>query len=264
MSSGFRCAVTSIHASVFSSDLKALAAFPAPLVPKVCNERKTSPFMFPFFYGFFPLLLAHFFNNTLFGSHSHTFSCSFFFFFFFFFFFKFLHAVLDELCSRVPSYDVYQDALKCRPQDILRLKNGYKLFVSQVLGRGLKSEDILADLKQAGLNEALAGAAGDVIVSRYEEVRIALSEAPSCGPYLKDFDWKLNLTVASDKFATLAQPTSVWSFDVARPVSDLEVAEDPESKTKAVTNVVLEMNQTELKKFVEQLETVAGVMRSVA
>jgi hypothetical protein len=137
------------------------------------------------------------------------------------------------------------------------------LFVSQVLGRGLKSEDILADLKSAGLSDALCGVAGDVIVSRYEEVRIALAEAPSCGPYLKDFDWKLNLTVASDKFATLAQPTSIWSFDITKPVSDLEQAEDPESKSKAVTNVVLEMNQAELKKFVDQLETVAGVMRSV-
>lgn len=191
--------------------------------------------------------------------------------------------MLDELCSRVPSYDVYQEALKCRPQDIARLKNGYKMFVSQVLGRGLKSEDILADLRLAGLSEGLAGVAGDVIVSRYEEVRVALSEAPSCGPYLKvcrvyrwsvalqthfcfffkDFDWKLNLTVASDKFASLAQPTSVWSFDIAQPVTDLEQAEDADSKAKASKNVVLEMNQIELKKFVEQLEAVAAVMRSV-
>jgi hypothetical protein len=31
----FRSAVTSAHAAVFAGDLKALAAFPAPLVPQV-------------------------------------------------------------------------------------------------------------------------------------------------------------------------------------------------------------------------------------
>ncbi len=225
MAEGFRSAVTSVHAGVFATDLKALAAFPAPMVPQV-SETKTAFFL---------------------AAHSS----------------QFLHAVLDELCGRVPSYDSYQESLKCRPQDIQRLKNGYKLFVAQVLGRGLKSEDILHDLGQGGLAPPLATVAGDVIVSRYEEVRHALSEAPSCGPFLKDFDWKVSLTVASDRFASLATPTSVWSFDVATPVSDAQLAADPESKKEAQKKVVLEMNQTELKRFVDQLETVAGVMRSV-
>jgi hypothetical protein len=176
---------------------------------------------------------------------------------------QFLHAVLDELCGRSPSYDSYQEALKCRPQDIQRLKNGYKLFVTQVLGRGLKSDDILHDLGQAGLAPPLAAAASDVVVSRYEEVRLALSEAPSCGVFLKDFDWKVNLTIASDRYANLATPTSVWSFDVATPVSDTQLAADPESAQRARSNLVVEMNATELKRFADQLETIATVMRGV-
>jgi hypothetical protein len=84
-----------------------------------------------------------------------------------------------------------------------------------------------------------------------------------CGPHLKDFDWKLNLTVASDKVASMSNPVALFSFDVTQPVSDLEIAEDPYAEEKAVKNVVVEMNQAELSKFVAQLENMVITMRNV-
>jgi hypothetical protein len=82
--------------------------------------------------------------------------------------------------------------LKCRPQDIQRLKNGYKLFITQSLGRALKAEEILSDLKLAGLNDTIAAAACDVIVSRFEEVRSSLAGKTKKTKKTKNKKQKLN------------------------------------------------------------------------
>ena len=162
------------------------------------------------------------------------------------------------------SYEVYQEALKCRPEDIRRLKNGYKLFAMRALGRNLAPDDIEADLRAAGVSEEVARETVAVLESRSKEVRSALAERSMCMPYLKDFDWRVSLIVASDKFANMATPVATFSLNVAEPVSDLELAEDPEAEEKAMSNVVVEMTRPELTRFVQQLEQMAATMRDVS
>ena len=163
--------------------------------------------------------------------------------------------------SPLLSFDAFQKALKCRPQDIQRLKSGYKRFISKGLGRSLSGEQILADLRAAGLSDDIAKGSADVIVSRQEEARLALALKPSCGPYLKDYDWKTSLTVASDTFASLSVPVTTFALEVAQPMSDLEVAENVQESSETV---IVEMNQSELTRFVQQLENIAVVMRDVS
>ena len=168
-------------------------------------------------------------------------------------------------CSRVVrSYESYQETLQCRPEDIRRLKNGYKLFATRALGRNLAREEIEADLRAAGVSEEVARETVAVLESRSKEVRSALAERSTCMPYLKDFDWRVSLIVASDKFANMATPVATFSLNVAEPVSDLELAEDPEAEEKAMSNVVVEMTRPELTRFVQQLEQMAASMRDVS
>jgi len=230
----FHASVTSVHDAVFSSDLKALAALKPELIP------------------------------------------------------PFLHVVMDELCGRFARYEKFQESLQCRPQDIQRLKNGYKLFITQALGRGLKSEQIMyvvvvvvflfcssyadtrflfcrEDLKTAGLPDAIVGdrekGVAAMIVSRHEEIRSSLGSAPHCAPYLKDFDWKLNLTVASNQIATLKTPTVLLSLNIDKPQTDNELAEQTASKHQS--NHVIELNQADLQKMITQLESMTSAMSNV-
>jgi hypothetical protein len=54
----FRSAVTSVHNAVFAGDLKALAAFPVNLVPKVQREGLGRDFFFFFFSLFGSFFMA--------------------------------------------------------------------------------------------------------------------------------------------------------------------------------------------------------------
>jgi hypothetical protein len=162
-------------------------------------------------------------------------------------------------CS--PSFEQFQKALQCRPRDIHRLKSGYKRFISKCLGRSLSDEQMLADLRAAGLPDDIATGCASIIASRVDEARAALASQPSCGPYLKDYDWKTSLTVASDTYASLATPVTIFALEVAEPRSDLEMAENVGESSRTV---IVEMNQSELTRFVQQLETIAAVMRDVS
>ena len=71
----------------------------------------------------------------------------------------------------------------------------------------------------------------------------------------------MNVTLAGDKFAALNAPTAIFSFDIADTVSDIEMAENEKAEKESIQNVVVEMNQQELTRFVAQLEQMNLVMR---
>lgn len=94
-------------------------------------------------------------------------------------------------------------------------------------------------------------------MARRDELHAALAAAPSCAPFLRDFDWKLNLTLSSDKAASLNVPVMLLSLNVAQPLSDAERAQDPRAGEQ---RHVVEMTQPELAKFVAQLEAMNAAM----
>lgn len=170
---------------------------------------------------------------------------------------QFLNAVVDELCGASVSFDLFAHKLQCDPKDLRRLKSSWKLFITLAFGRSLSVEDMTADLVTAGLAADFVGGVLTVLGARRDEIRARLASQPTCTPYLKDFDWKLNLSVSSDKAASLNAPVVLLSLNVGQPQSDVEAAEKP---GEVGERHVVELTQAELVKLVAQLEAMNVAM----
>ncbi len=96
-----------------------------------------------------------------------------------------------------------------------------------------------------------------ILASRHDELHAALAANPTCTPFLRDFDWKLNLTLSSDKAASLNAPVLLLSLNIAQPLSDAERAQDAHAGEE---RHVVELTQPELAKFVAQLEAMNAAM----
>lgn len=171
---------------------------------------------------------------------------------------QFVNAVLDELCGASVSYASFASKLQCDAQDMRRLAGSWASFVSLAFGRALSAEDMAADMQNAGLTAELVGDAKSGVLgalwARRAEVRARMAAQPSCTPYLKDFDWKLNLTLSSDKAASLNTPVVLLSLNVVQPKGVGAGGDGAGEKH------VVELTQPDLAKLVAQLEAMNAAM----
>ncbi|KNC48515.1 uncharacterized protein AMSG_04959 [Thecamonas trahens ATCC 50062] len=128
---------------------------------------------------------------------------------------QFLHAIIDDLCSKPQSY--VQRFQECASIDsILGSVEAFKLLFTNAIKFSLSNEAIASDLATLGVDRKLFAPIVGVLRSRTDELRLALVVASSqiASAYMTDFDWKLNVTLGSDKIAALHQPKLLLNVQV--------------------------------------------------
>uniref|UniRef100_A0A7S4NNP9 COMM domain-containing protein n=1 Tax=Guillardia theta TaxID=55529 RepID=A0A7S4NNP9_GUITH len=84
----------------------------------------------------------------------------------------------------------------------------YGMFVRRAMQTGNPEKEIVALLKDAGVQDSRAQAASSAFSKRLPELRKAciLQSSQLSGKYLVDFDWRLNLSLESNCFSGLRIP----------------------------------------------------------
>eukprot|EP00300_Choanocystis_sp_HF-7_P034687 c47610_g1_i1.p1 GENE.c47610_g1_i1~~c47610_g1_i1.p1 ORF type:complete len:217 (+),score=42.04 c47610_g1_i1:44-652(+) len=164
---------------------------------------------------------------------------------------QFLNAVMDELCGREQSYvKRFQD---CGSADsILGSVKAYRMFFQAAISYELSNEALAEDLQLCGVADNFVNPIVGVLRSRSDELASALktSAARLSAAYLADFDWKLNMTIASSKLAAFKEPKLLLSMYI----------EDADGNP---TEKVVEMTRADLDRMVATLESVQASVQEL-
>lgn len=155
--------------------------------------------------------------------------------------------VVDEVCGRQPDWTKPFGEANAQP-----MIDAVKLFVIKAVGGGLKKDDIVRELKGFNVADEHATVIVDCILVRYTDVQKALAgDTAHISPaHLKDFDWKLLHSLASDKVATVNEPILRLNLTI----------KDENEKMK---DVVLELPKSELDKLIGTLQQVNQVVQKL-
>ncbi|XP_065190191.1 COMM domain-containing protein 8-like [Sycon ciliatum] len=163
---------------------------------------------------------------------------------------QFIHGVADDWCSR--GSPRYQDYGKVWP--IVEWKDAVEAgrqLVSVSIGKSKSKEEIVALLSEAGVEDDVAQAAASALEARRDDVLRALkaNSATISRSHLKDFDWRVQLMMSSDKLAS-----------VRKPVVSVDLSLDGHSGPQ---KVALELDKEELKQMIQSLENANRVVQQL-
>eukprot|EP01121_Diplochlamys_sp_Union-15-3_P007976 TRINITY_DN2077_c0_g1_i1.p1 TRINITY_DN2077_c0_g1~~TRINITY_DN2077_c0_g1_i1.p1 ORF type:complete len:207 (+),score=37.97 TRINITY_DN2077_c0_g1_i1:68-688(+) len=155
----------------------------------------------------------------------------------------FLHNIADSFITKQFNTKRYEQY----PADQLNtIAEAFKLFFKQSLSLKLTKEQMAKDLQTAGVPEDFIKLILDVFTARKEDIRRELTNdtAKVSGAYLLDFDWKLHMSLASDRIAFQREPLLIVSLSVV-----------DEGSTTPKT-IVFELNKNELDSFISELDAI--------
>ncbi|KAL9972546.1 hypothetical protein ACROYT_G018874 [Oculina patagonica] len=160
---------------------------------------------------------------------------------------KITHELLDCICTGKNLR--YQSFGKIWTTEEWKfLQQAGKETLKGFTARGLNKEQISKELDRFSLSAEVKQAVLDSVWPRQEEVRqsLVLSTAAITNSYLKDFDWKVKMTMSSDKLASIKEPVVAVDFDVVESGKD--------------RNVSVELTKEELNNLISSLEAANKVV----
>ncbi|EFA80662.1 COMM domain-containing protein 8 [Heterostelium album PN500] len=159
-----------------------------------------------------------------------------------------IHSVIDHICGRTIPVDFSIYGL----QTIRTLFERLAVFVSRVVGRELKREQIVEDLKTAAVQDDSINTIADAIVSRYQDIKRELTEKLSSisSSSLTDFDWKMNLILSSDKINSVNENVLMLN---------LTIDHHEEKKEQ----LLVELSKKDLDQLLSQFEQINSVVQSL-
>ncbi|PRP87279.1 hypothetical protein PROFUN_01541 [Planoprotostelium fungivorum] len=170
---------------------------------------------------------------------------------------KFLHEVVDEMNGGLIAWQLRYPDLS--PKDIDRIKVSSSTFFRQAVGENLNKEQVVS-LLQSGKyikGEALKQAGMAIITvwsSRREEIQKSLKDVATnqfAETKLADFDWRVQLTMSSDRISVLRDPLTLLNLIL------------DSNNGKPRQEVLLELPKEELHKLIDTLEKVNGVVQDL-
>ncbi|KAJ7382184.1 COMM domain [Desmophyllum pertusum] len=160
---------------------------------------------------------------------------------------KITHELLDCICTgKSLRYQSYGKIWTIEEWNLLQQAGMETL--KGFTARGLDKEQISKELDRFSLSSEVKQAVLDCLWPRQEEVRqsLVLKTAAITNSYLKDFDWKVKMTMSSDKLASIKEPTVTVDFDI-----------DESGKDR---NVSVELRKEELDNLISSLEAANKVV----
>merc|ERR1711916_25265 len=130
---------------------------------------------------------------------------------------KFLHSVMDSICGKAHNFaGLYGHITSVK--NLQRLVAAYTTFFSAAVAYSLNKDQCVTDLEASGLPADAAETIVRQMAARLDELKTALIRKTSTvsAASLRDFDWKLNMTVSSDKLSDMSDPKLLLSLTVAK------------------------------------------------
>lgn len=152
---------------------------------------------------------------------------------------KIVHGVLDGICDRrQPTFSDFSENFAL--EEWWQVKDEIRNFALTYCRNGLSREQALQHL--AKLPAKHQEVVLDALVVRSNDLRHAYMNGTNSVSQaaLKDFDWKIQLALASDKVATIYQPLVTLDLDIDECGSNRSTS--------------IEMNPDEMKKLVAALD----------
>eukprot|EP01132_Coremiostelium_polycephalum_P000525 gene525-663_t len=158
----------------------------------------------------------------------------------------FIHNIIDQICGKIVSFHHFS-----KLQSIEQLIDVYTLFVKNVVGRELKKENIIEDLKTANVNEQYITSISDCIISRFQDIKKELTDKLSkiSSSSLSDFDWKMNVILASDRINVVQENVLLLNLTI-------------DNHTQKKEQVMLELTKKELDQLLETFDNINQVVQS--
>ncbi|EGG14895.1 COMM domain-containing protein 8 [Cavenderia fasciculata] len=170
-----------------------------------------------------------------------------------------IHTCIDRICGndKQPADD--DQPISPTLQSII---NNYISFINRVVGKELKKDQILQDLKTAGLNDEIAIVITDCIISRYQDIKRELTEKLSAisSSHLKDFDWKVNLVLASDKMNSVQE--NVLQLNLSINNQDNQTTNTVNSDQK-LQQLLVELTKKDLDQLLATFDDINKVIQSL-
>eukprot|EP01117_Protostelium_nocturnum_P005253 TRINITY_DN190_c0_g1_i1.p1 TRINITY_DN190_c0_g1~~TRINITY_DN190_c0_g1_i1.p1 ORF type:complete len:187 (-),score=47.80 TRINITY_DN190_c0_g1_i1:163-723(-) len=168
---------------------------------------------------------------------------------------KFLHGVVDEMKGD----DILWSRRFPESKNVEETKKGCVSFFKKIVGESLSKEQVVS-LLQSG--EYLSGEAlkqcGMAVIqvwsSRREEIQKVLVNSTSNQfgeSYLRDFDWKVYLTLSSDKISTLRDPLLLLNLALQN------------NDKKGIDQILIELPKDSLQSFIHSLEEINEVVQDL-
>jgi len=160
---------------------------------------------------------------------------------------KITHELLDCICTgKNLRYQSFGKIWTIEEWKLLQQAGKEEL--KEFTARGLSKEQISKELDRFSLPAEVKQAVLDCVWPRQEEVRQSLVQntAMISNAYLKDFDWKVKMTMASDKLASIREPVLSLDFDV-----------DENGQERHIS---VELKNDELKNLISSLESANKVV----
>ena len=141
--------------------------------------------------------------------------------------------VIDDLIGNKTNLDAFKDKEA--------IKEVYNHFITQCINLQLDKQKIESDLEKGGVEKNIIATISEVIISRYFEIKDYLSDPKTTGTFLKDFDWKLHLSLSSDRLSTLSKPVLFLNLQL-------------ENENSEKNDFLLELNRKDIDVFISTLE----------
>lgn len=145
---------------------------------------------------------------------------------------KFFHAVVDVMCEKASPIPTNMMVESCKSLGV------------NVLSKAGTQDETERVLQSQGLSNELAKAFSSVLWVRREEIRrsVADNEFRSCSTPMRDFDFKVQVALASSVLNNQSEPLMQLHLMTGRP------------KDGAVKDAVVEFTTDELDSFISILE----------
>eukprot|EP00742_Colponemidia_sp_Colp-10_P008540 GILJ01009256.1.p1 GENE.GILJ01009256.1~~GILJ01009256.1.p1 ORF type:complete len:186 (-),score=18.43 GILJ01009256.1:237-794(-) len=167
---------------------------------------------------------------------------------------QFLHHVIDDICGRRPAFlSLYRSKLSAFDLPVA-IKAAGDLIRKSI--RTERTRDELRDFCQSETDSSLLSAAlTAVVVARQDELKSRMIENATklTSSWLSDFDWSIQMVVASDKLSSIRQPLCLITLYVHHNNRPNEQDEQ----------VVIECDRERLTQLIENLEKIDTVLQRI-
>eukprot|EP01027_Heterolobosea_sp_BB2_P000518 GEZU01000743.1.p1 GENE.GEZU01000743.1~~GEZU01000743.1.p1 ORF type:complete len:205 (-),score=47.07 GEZU01000743.1:22-636(-) len=160
---------------------------------------------------------------------------------------QFLHTVVDELCGRPSNKPASSYA---NAHEIIAAA---KALMRQAVATNLDEGKLVADLEALAVPASGIPVVLSVLEVRRSDIRRALMEATVAlsQSHLKDFDWKLQLILSSDKVSIMRQPLLLLNLYIY------------DTKQANTREVLIELTKADLDNLLGTFAKIHEVIQSV-
>eukprot|EP01101_Sappina_pedata_P000173 TRINITY_DN10178_c0_g1_i1.p1 TRINITY_DN10178_c0_g1~~TRINITY_DN10178_c0_g1_i1.p1 ORF type:complete len:210 (+),score=68.49 TRINITY_DN10178_c0_g1_i1:13-642(+) len=176
----------------------------------------------------------------------------------------FVHAIIDEICHKESArQSEHLSSLiipSIKPQSITIIVESFRILITNIISFNLDESQIHEELGNINISDIYAESLCECVLARSDEIRSAfISHATTkmSQSYLSDFDWKLQVTMSSDKISNLRQPVLLLSLFVRDGGSSITSEDKPKE-------ILLELPMSDLDTLLSGMGDINEIIKKLS